>query len=132
MVVDHDHGGLSPGVVGAIVIGSFFGLLLLILLCVCCFRIFRRRPYYGGGSDSSSETDHRRPGRRPPRRVIVIQPYPNRPQANLTFVGGGNYPGTRVMVTKSQKIFIRPSPVARVRTEQRTVRRTDKVEIVNR
>jgi hypothetical protein len=124
IVVDHHSHGLSPGAVGGIVIGAFFGALLLFLLCICCLTPYgRRRRYYG--SDSSSTSSHRR--RKPP--VVIIDPYPRRPEANLTFVGGGNYPGTRVMVTKTQKTFIRPPPVKQIRTIRET-RRTEKIRII--
>ncbi|KIW27732.1 uncharacterized protein PV07_07442 [Cladophialophora immunda] len=126
IVVDHHNHGLAPGVVGGIVLGVFFGVLLLVLLCICCFRnYYRGRRYYAGSSSSSSSSHSRH--RKPP--VVVMDPYPNRRDANLTFVGGGNYPGTRVMVTKSQKIFIRPPPVRQVRTVRET-RRSHKVVVV--
>jgi hypothetical protein len=121
IVVDHHNHGLSPGIVGAIVIGAFFGTLLLFLLCICCFRIWRQNRYEG--SDTSSASSHRRR-----RRTVIIDPYPRRPEANLTFVGGGNYPGTRVMVSKSTKTFVRPSPVKQMRTIRET-RRTEKIII---
>ncbi|EXJ73892.1 uncharacterized protein A1O5_03654 [Cladophialophora psammophila CBS 110553] len=125
IVVDHSQHGLSPGAVGGIVLGVFFGVLLLFLLCLCCFRNYRGRKYYA--SDSSSSSSSHSPRRKPP--VVIIDPYPNRPEANLTFVGGGNYPGTRVMVTKTQKIFIRPPPVRQVRTVRQT-RRAEKIVVV--
>jgi len=123
IVVDHHHHGLSPGAVGGIVIGAFFGVLLLLLLCIGCFRAFRGRGSYG--SDTSSITDRRR--RR--ERVIITDPYRRRPDANLTFVGGGNYPGTRVMISKTQKTFIRPTPVKQMRTFRET--RTEKIRIID-
>ena len=105
--------------------GAFFGVLLLLLLCICCLRIFRRRRRYGSDTSSSSSG---RPRRKAP--VVVIDPYPRRPEANLTFVGGGNYPGTRVMVTKTQKTFIRPLPTKQVRTVRET-RKTEKVVVID-
>ncbi|KIW68822.1 hypothetical protein PV04_04742 [Phialophora macrospora] len=127
IVVDHRSHGLSPGAVGGIVVGVFFGVLLLFLLCLCCFRSFwggRRRRRYGSDSSSSSSSD--RPRRKPP--IVIMDPYPRRPEANLTFVGGGNYPGTRVMVTKTQKIFIRPPPTRQVRTVRES--RREKIVVV--
>jgi hypothetical protein len=127
--VDHHNHGLSPGAVGGIVVGVFFGVLLLFLLCICCFRNFRggggRRRRYGSDTSSSSSSD--RPRRKPP--IVIMDPYPRRPEANLTFVGGGNYPGTRVMVTKTQKIFIRPPPTRQVRTVRES-KRTEKIVVV--
>jgi len=124
IVVDHEDHGLSPGAVGGIIVGVFFGVLLLLLLCICFFRIFRSRRHYG--SDTSSSSSHRRP-RKPP--IVIIDPYPRRPAANLTFVGGGNYPGTRVMISKTQKTFIRPTPIKQIRTIKET-RRTEKITVV--
>ena len=124
IVVDHHGHGLSPAAVGGIIVGAFFGVLLLLLLCICFFRITRGRRRYG--SDTSSPSPHRR--RKPP--IVIIDPYPRRPAANLTFVGGGNYPGTRVMVTKTQKTFVRPPPTRQVRTIRET-RRTEKIRIVD-
>lgn len=125
IVVDHESHGLSPGAVGGIVVGVFFGVLLLFLLCICFFTSWGRRRHYG--SDTSSTSSHHR-RRKPP--VIIIDPYPRRPEANLTFVGGGNYPGTRVMVTKTQKTFIRPTPIKQMRTIRET-RRTEKIRIID-
>ncbi|OAL39582.1 hypothetical protein AYO20_00979 [Fonsecaea nubica] len=127
VVDDHDHQGLAPGVVGGIVLGAFFGVLLLVLLCICWFRSYRPRRYYAGSSSSSSSSSSHSRRRKPP--VVVIDPYPRRPAANLTFVGGGNYPGTRVMVTKTQKTFVRPPPVRQVRTVRHT-RRAQKIVVV--
>ena len=128
VVVNHGSGGgLSPGAVGGIVVGVFFGVLLLFLLCICLFSAFFRPRYYGSDSSSTSSRD-RRP--RPKHPIVIVDPYPRRPTANLTFVGGGNYPGTRVMITKTQKTFVRPPSVKQVRTFRET-RRTEKIRIID-
>ena len=112
----HENDGLAPGVIGGIVIGAFFGFLLLVLLLICCFRIFTGG---GGGYDSDSDTSSHRHRRRR-RRIVPIDPYPLRPDANLTFVGGGNQRETKVVITKTQRYFIRPTTT--VIREPRAVR----------
>jgi len=97
-------------VVGAIVIGAFFGVLLLFLLCLWCIRV-NRRPYYA--EDDDSEDSRSRERRRRPRPV---DPYPGREGATMTFVGGGNHPETRVVVTRTQRMFVRPASARRVET----------------
>ncbi|KAK4937562.1 hypothetical protein LTR10_021854 [Elasticomyces elasticus] len=105
VAVKHDNGGLAPGIVGAIVIGVFFGILLIALLCIFCFRAARSRAYYEEDDDSEDSR------RRPPR---PIDPYGGRP---MTFVGGGSRPETKVVITRQQRMFVRP-PVARTRRER--------------
>lgn len=104
-------------------IGAFFGFFLLVLLLICCFRIFRG----GGGGDDDSDTSSQLRRRRR-RRIVPLDPYPLRPDANLTFVGGGNQRETKVVITKTQRYFIRPQPA--VIRQTRTVRATRKERIV--
>ncbi|KAK5189333.1 hypothetical protein LTR92_010661 [Exophiala xenobiotica] len=107
IVVHHNKGGLSPGAVGGIVIGVFFGVLLLFLLCIFCFRARRRNAYYADDESSEDSRDRHRP--RP------VDPYGGRP---MTFVGGGNQRETKVVITKSQRVFVRPPPAKRERIER--------------
>lgn len=107
VVAQHNNGGLSPGVVGAIVIGVFFGVLLLALICIWCFRAARSRAYYD--EDDESEVSRTRPPR-------PIDPYPGR---GMTFVGGGSHPETKVVITRSQRMFVRPPQSRRVETIRR-------------
>ncbi|KAI1625590.1 hypothetical protein EDD37DRAFT_310386 [Exophiala viscosa] len=108
VAVTHHKAGLSPGIVGAIVIGVFFGVLLLALLCIFCFRRARSRAYYE--EDDESEDSRRRPPR-------PIDPYGGRP---MTFVGGGDRPETKVVITRQQRMFVRP-PARRVETRRERV-----------
>lgn len=101
----HSGGGLSPGAVGGIVIGAFFGVFLLFLLCIFCLRARRRNAYY---VDDESSEDSRR------RRPRPVDPYGGR---GMTFVGGGNQRETKVVITKSQRMFVRPPPAKRERIE---------------
>jgi len=107
IVVHHNNGGLSPGAVGGIVIGAFFGVLLLFLLCIFCFRARRRNAYYVDDESSEDSRDRHRP--RP------VDPYGGRP---MTFAGGGNQRETKVVITKSQRMFVRPPPAKRERIER--------------
>lgn len=126
--VHHEDDGLAPGVIGGIVIGAFFGFLLLVLLLICCFRILTG----GGGQDSDSDTSSHHSRRRRRKRIVPIDPYPDRPDANLTFLGGGNQRDTKVVITRTQRYFVRPQPA--VLREERTVRtkqtRRERVVIV--
>jgi len=108
VAVTHHKAGLSPGIVGAIVIGVFFGVLLLALLCIFCFRRARSRAYYE--EDDESEDSRRRPPR-------PVDPYGGRP---MTFVGGGDRPDTKVVITRQQRMFVRP-PARRVETRRERV-----------
>jgi hypothetical protein len=36
----------------------------------------------------------------------------------MTFVGGGNQRETKVVITKSQRVFVRPPPARRERVER--------------
>lgn len=103
---DNDS-GLAPGVIGGIVIGAFFGLLLLVLLCIFCFRAARSGRRYDDLSPASSPSPRR-------RRPRPHNPYPHRPEANLTFVGGGNRRETKVVMTQTSRYFVRPPPGVRV------------------
>ena len=104
---NHDDSGLAPGVIGGIVIGAFFGLILLVLLCIFCFRAARSGRRYDDLSPASSPSPRR-------RRPRPHNPYPNRPEANLTFVGGGNRRETKVVMTQSSRYFVRPPPNVRL------------------
>ena len=120
VVIHHNSGGgLSPGAVGGIILGVFFGVFLLFLLCIFCFRSWRRS-YYVDDSSTDSHSSHHR------RRPRPIDPYPDRPGATLTFLGGGNRPETKVVITKSQRVFIRPARF----TEERTIRTKERVVVV--
>ncbi|KAJ9499320.1 hypothetical protein H2202_004903 [Exophiala xenobiotica] len=67
----------------------------------------RRNAYYADDESSEDSRDRHRP--RP------VDPYGGRP---MTFVGGGNQRETKVVITKSQRVFVRPPPAKRERIER--------------